>query len=184
MITSVLVANRGEIARRIFATCRLRGLATVAVFADPDADSPHVREADSAVRLPGSAPADTYLRGDLIIEAARRAGADAIHPGYGFLSENAAFARAVLDAGLVWIGPDPSAIEAMGSKVESKARMADAGVPVLERLDPERVTEADLPLVVKASAGGGGRGMRVVRELDLLETAVASASREAGASAT
>ena len=181
MITSVLVANRGEIARRVFATCRRRGLATVAVFADPDAGSPHVREADSAVRLPGAAPADTYLRGDLIIEAARRAGADAIHPGYGFLSENAAFARAVLDAGLVWIGPGPPAIEAMGSKVESKARMAAAGVPVLERLDPPRVTEADLPIVVKASAGGGGRGMRVVRELAELALAVESASREAAA---
>jgi propionyl-CoA carboxylase alpha chain len=181
MITSVLVANRGEIARRIFATCRLRGLATVAVFADPDAGSPHVREADSAVRLPGSAPADTYLRGDLIIEAARRAGADAIHPGYGFRSENAAFARAVGEAGLVWIGPTPEAIAAMGSKIESKERMAAAGVPVLDRLDPRTVTETDLPIVVKASAGGGGRGMRVVRALDELDDAVASASREAAA---
>ena len=103
-ITSVLVANRGEIARRIFATCRRRGLATVAVFADADAGSPHVREADSAVRLPGSTPAETYLRGDRIIEAARRSGADAVHPGYGFLAENAGFARAVRDAALTWIG--------------------------------------------------------------------------------
>jgi propionyl-CoA carboxylase alpha chain len=181
MITSVLVANRGEIARRVFATCRRRGLATVAVFADPDAGSPHVREADSAVRLPGAAPADTYLRGDLIIEAARRAGADAIHPGYGFLSENAEFARAVLDAGLVWIGPGPDAIAAMGSKVESKQLMAAAGVPVLDCLDPRTVTEKDLPIVVKASAGGGGRGMRVVRALAEIDEAVASASREAAA---
>ncbi|RZU54156.1 propionyl-CoA carboxylase alpha chain [Krasilnikovia cinnamomea] len=180
-ITSVLVANRGEIARRIFATCRRRGLDTVAVFSDADADSPHVREADAAVRLPGAAPAETYLRGDLIIEAAKRAGADAVHPGYGFLSEQADFARAVQAAGLVWIGPDPEAIAAMGSKVAAKARMAAAGVPVLADLEPSAVTEADLPVLVKASAGGGGRGMRVVRALADLETAVASASREAAA---
>ncbi|PRY32091.1 acetyl/propionyl/methylcrotonyl-CoA carboxylase subunit alpha [Pseudosporangium ferrugineum] len=177
--SSVLVANRGEIARRVFATCRRRGLATVAVFSDADAGSPHVREADSAVRLPGVTPADTYLRADLLIDAARRAGADAVHPGYGFLSENAGFARAVLGAGLTWIGPGPAAIEAMGSKVEAKRRMAAAGVPVLAELDPAGVTEADLPVLVKASAGGGGRGMRVVRELGELAGAVASASREA-----
>ncbi|GAB1692135.1 biotin carboxylase N-terminal domain-containing protein [Krasilnikovia sp. M28-CT-15] len=180
-ITSVLVANRGEIARRIFATCRRRGLDTVAVFSDADAGSPHVREADAAVRLPGVAPAETYLRGDLIIEAAKRAGADAVHPGYGFLSEQADFARAVQAAGLVWIGPGPEAIAAMGSKVAAKRQMAAAGVPVLADLDPSAVTEADLPVLVKASAGGGGRGMRVVRALADLETAVASASREAAA---
>ncbi|WP_203940232.1 ATP-binding protein [Spirilliplanes yamanashiensis] len=180
-MTSVLVAGRGEIARRVFATCRRRGLATVAVFADPDADAPHVREADAAVRLPGAAPADTYLRGDLIVEAARRAGADAVHPGYGFLSENADFARAVGAAGLVWIGPDPGAIAAMGSKVAAKERMAAAGVPVLPRLDPAAITGADLPVLVKASAGGGGRGMRVVRTLAELPGAVASAEREAAA---
>jgi propionyl-CoA carboxylase alpha chain len=180
-ISSVLVANRGEIARRILATCRRRGLATVAVFADPDAGSPHVREADCAVRLPGSAPADTYLRGDLLIEAARRAGADAVHPGYGFLAENADFARAVGDAGLTWIGPGPEAIEAMGSKVEAKRRMAAAGVPVLDSLDPAAVTEADLPVLVKASAGGGGRGMRIVRTPAELAGALASAAREAAA---
>lgn len=178
-ITSVLVANRGEIARRVFATCRRRGLETVAVFSDADTDSPHVREADAAVRLPGHAPADTYLRGDLIIEAARRAGADAIHPGYGFLSENADFAREVTAAGLTWIGPDPDAIDIMGSKVESKDRMRNAGVPVLDRLDPEAITEAELPVLVKASSGGGGRGMRVVRTLAEIPDAVASASREA-----
>ena len=180
-LTSVLVANRGEIARRIFATCRRRGLATVAVFSDADALSPHVREADSAVRLPGSAPADTYLRGDLLIEAARKAGADAVHPGYGFLAENADFARAVRDAGLRWIGPGPEAIEAMGSKLESKRRMAAAGVPVLDLLDPATVTEAELPVLLKASAGGGGRGMRIVRALADLPAAVESASREAAA---
>ncbi|GAB1640764.1 biotin carboxylase N-terminal domain-containing protein [Krasilnikovia sp. MM14-A1259] len=177
----MLVANRGEIARRIFATCRSRGLGTVAVFSDADADSPYVREADAAVRLPGVAPADTYLRADLIVDAARRAGADAVHPGYGFLSERADFAHAVLSAGLVWIGPGPDAIAAMGSKVEAKRRMAAAGVPVLDDLDPAAVTEADLPVLVKASAGGGGRGMRVVRRLAELESAVVSASREAAA---
>ncbi|HEY0530870.1 MAG TPA: biotin carboxylase N-terminal domain-containing protein [Actinoplanes sp.] len=179
--TSVLVANRGEIARRVFATCRRRGLATVAVFSDPDAGSPHVREADSAVRLPGASPADTYLRGDLIIAAAHAAGAEAIHPGYGFLSENSDFAQAVIDSGLVWIGPSPAAIRSMGSKIESKRLMAAAGVPVLERLDPASLTESDLPLVVKASAGGGGRGMRVVHEAATLPEAIASASREAAA---
>ena len=178
-ITSVLVANRGEIARRVFAACRRRGIATVAVFSDADAHSPHVADADAAVHLPGNAPGETYLRGDLIIEAAQRAGADAIHPGYGFLSENADFAEQVQAAGLTWIGPDPDAIRLMGSKVESKARMADAGVPVLNRLDPAEVTEEHLPVLVKASSGGGGRGMRIVRSLTEIDDAVASASREA-----
>ena len=176
MISSVLVANRGEIARRVFATCRRRGLATVAVFSDADAGSPHVREADSAVRLP---EASSYLRGDLIIAAALKTGADAIHPGYGFLSENSDFARDVIKSGLTWIGPTPEAIGVMGSKIESKRRMAVAGVPVLDRLDVAAITEADLPVLVKASAGGGGRGMRVVRALDDLPEAVTSAAREA-----
>ncbi len=178
-ITSVLVANRGEIARRVFATCRRRGIATVAVFSDADVDAPHVREADAAVRLPGSAPGETYLRGDLVIEAALRAGADAVHPGYGFLSESADFARQVREAGLTWIGPDEKAIEVMGSKVESKSAMRQAGVPVLERLDPRSITAEQLPVIVKASSGGGGRGMRVVRSLEEIEETVASASREA-----
>ena len=178
-ITRVLVANRGEIARRVFRTCRDLGLGTVAVFADPDADSPHVREADRAVRLPGAAPADTYLRGDVIVEAAQRAGADAVHPGYGFLSENAAFAQAVLDAGLTWIGPPPEAIASMGSKIEAKRLMAAAGVPVLSELDPAAIGAADLPVLVKASAGGGGRGMRVVSDLDRLTHEVELAQAEA-----
>ncbi|WP_433381150.1 biotin carboxylase N-terminal domain-containing protein [Actinoplanes sp. CA-142083] len=181
MITSVLVANRGEIARRVFATCRQRGLATVAVFSDADKDQPHVREADSAIRLPGLSAADTYLQADLIIAAAKKANADAIHPGYGFLSENADFARKVKAAGLTWIGPTPEAIEVMGSKIESKRRMAVAGVPVLDRLDVATVKKEDLPILVKASAGGGGRGMRIVRALDELPDAVASAAREAAA---
>ncbi|MEU2255697.1 biotin carboxylase N-terminal domain-containing protein [Nocardia xishanensis] len=179
LISTVLVANRGEIARRVFATCRRMGLGTVAVYSDADAAAPHVGEADAAVRLPGNTPAETYLRGELIVEAALSAGADAIHPGYGFLSENAEFARAVQAAGLVWIGPPIEAIEQMGSKVASKKMMDAAGVPVLAELDPTEVTEAHLPVLIKASAGGGGRGMRVVRELADLEPQIAAARREA-----
>ena len=177
MITRLLVANRGEIARRVFATCRRLGIETVAVHSDADAHLPFVAEADHAVRLPGNAPADTYLRIDLIIDAARRSGADAVHPGYGFLSENADLARAVEAAGLVWVGPSPDSIEAMGSKVEAKRLMREAGVPTLEAADVP--TETDLPLLVKASAGGGGRGMRVVRRLADLAAEVAAAQAEA-----
>ncbi|WP_350270357.1 biotin carboxylase N-terminal domain-containing protein [Brevibacterium sp. CBA3109] len=178
-ITRVLVANRGEISRRVFAACRARGVGTAAVFSDADEHAAFVAEADVAVRLPGTSPSETYLRGDLVIAAAQSMGADAIHPGYGFLSENAEFARAVVDAGLVWIGPDPESIEQMGSKVESKRLMEEAGVPVLKELDPESITEAQLPVLVKASSGGGGRGMRVVENLDELTETVAAASREA-----
>ena len=178
-ITRLLVANRGEIARRVFATCRRLGIETVAVHSDADARLPFVAEADHAVRLPGSAPADTYLRVDLLLDAARRSGADAVHPGYGFLSENADFARAVLAAGLVWVGPAPESIEQMGSKLTAKELMAGAGVPVLANRSPDRVTEADLPLLVKASAGGGGRGMRIVRTLAELPTETARAEAEA-----
>jgi propionyl-CoA carboxylase alpha chain len=179
MLTRVLVANRGEIARRVFRTCRDLGITTVAVYSDADAGSPHVAEADAAVRLPGEAPADTYLRADLLVAAALRAGADAVHPGYGFLSENAAFARAVLAAGLTWIGPPPAAIEAMGSKVEAKRLMAAAGVPVLRELAPGELTDADLPVLIKASAGGGGRGMRIVRTLAQLPAELVAARSEA-----
>ncbi|MGO1048846.1 ATP-binding protein [Crossiella sp. CA198] len=179
MITRVLVANRGEIARRVFRTCATLGIGTVAVFSDADADSPHVTEADLAVRLPGLTPGETYLRADALIAAARGSGADAVHPGYGFLSENAGFARAVLAAGLVWIGPPPEAIEAMGAKVEAKKLMADAGVPVLPELSPEDVAGTRFPLLVKASAGGGGRGMRIVRAAEELAGAVAAARAEA-----
>lgn len=178
-ITRVLVANRGEVARRVFATCRRMGLGAVAVYSDPDAASPHVAEADAAVRLPGETPGQTYLRSELIIDAASTTGADAIHPGYGFLSENAEFARAVIDAGLTWIGPPVAAIEKMGSKVAAKKTMTDAGVPVLAELDPEQVTGAQLPVLIKASAGGGGRGMRIVHELAELEPQLAAARREA-----
>ncbi|MGK5733731.1 biotin carboxylase N-terminal domain-containing protein, partial [Streptomyces sp. URMC 124] len=148
MIESLLVANRGEIACRVFRTCRELGVRTVAVYADADAGALHVREADVAVRLPGAAAADTYLQGDAVVEAALAAGAGAVHPGYGFLSENAAFARAVTGAGLVWVGPPPDVIEAMASKTRAKRIMAEAGVPVL--------TPGEPPLIVKAAAGGGG----------------------------
>jgi propionyl-CoA carboxylase alpha chain len=175
-ITRVLVANRGEIARRVFATCRRLGLGTVAVYTDPDAAAPHVAEADARVRLPRT---NDYLNAEAIIAAARAAGADAVHPGYGFLSENAEFAAAVQNAGLVWVGPPVDAVRAMGSKIESKKMMAAAGVPVLDELDPDTVTDAQLPVLVKASAGGGGRGMRVVHELSALPGEVAAARREA-----
>jgi len=175
-VTRVLVANRGEIARRVFATCRRLGLGTVAVHTDPDATAPHVAEADARIRLPKT---NDYLNAEAIIAAARAAGADTVHPGYGFLSENADFAAALQDAGLTWIGPPVDAVRAMGSKIESKKLMAAAGVPVLDELDPDSVTEAQLPVLVKASAGGGGRGMRVVRELSALPGEVAAARREA-----
>ncbi|WP_306472153.1 biotin carboxylase N-terminal domain-containing protein, partial [Streptomyces sp. ms184] len=168
VIHTLLVANRGEIACRIFRTCRDLGITTVAVYSDADADALHVREADLAVRLPGAAPADTYLRGDLVVAAARAAGADAVHPGYGFLSENAAFAAAVQDAGLVWVGPPVKAIELMASKTRAKELMAGAGVPLLAPVDPATAGPGALPLLLKAAAGGGGRGMRIVRELDAL----------------
>ncbi|MGW7204907.1 acetyl/propionyl/methylcrotonyl-CoA carboxylase subunit alpha [Streptomyces sp. NPDC054837] len=171
MIGTVLVANRGEIACRVFRTCRELGIRTVAVHSDADADALHARVADTSVRLAGATPAETYLRGDLIVKAAVAAGADAVHPGYGFLSENADFARAVLDAGLVWIGPSPSSIESMASKTRAKELMglAPLGEP----------TEADLPLLVKAAAGGGGRGMRIVRRMEELSAALEGARAEA-----
>ncbi len=179
-IERILVANRGEIARRVFTTCRAMGISTVAVFSDADEDAPFVAEADLSVHLPGATPGETYLRADLILAAAKSTGATAIHPGYGFLSENAGFAQAVADAGLVWIGPPPDSIKVMGSKIESKKMMADSGVPILDKLEPRDVTDDDLPVLVKASAGGGGRGMRIVETLDRLDEQIASAKQEAG----
>ena len=175
----VLVANRGEIARRIIRTCTAMGITTVAVFSDADADAPYVREADRSVRLPGTAPADTYLRVDLLIAAARKHGAQAIHPGYGFLAERPDAAQSVMEAGLIWIGPSPDAIASMGSKIGAKALMRAAGVPVLADSTVESYDEIGVPALVKASAGGGGRGMRIVRSSTELATAVASAEREA-----
>ncbi|MBW0089713.1 biotin/lipoyl-binding protein [Pseudonocardia sp. KRD-184] len=186
MIQKLLVANRGEIAVRVFRTARALGIATVAVHSDPDEGAPFVAAADEAVRLPGAAPADTYLRGDLVLAASRATGADAIHPGYGFLSENAGFARECAAAGVTFVGPSPEAIAAMGSKVEAKALMGAAGVPVLPGATVTE--ESDLaaegarvgyPLLVKAAFGGGGRGMRVVTEPGALAEAVTSARREA-----
>ena len=179
-IGPVLIANRGEIARRIIKTARLRGLPTVAVHSDADADAPFVAEADYAVRLPGVTPTDTYLNVPKILEAARQTGARSIHPGYGFLSENADFAQAVLDAGLIWIGPDPQSITDMGAKTKAKELMEASDVPVLGNLDVSEVTEDMLPVLVKASAGGGGRGMRVVSSLDELASQVKAAAAEAG----
>jgi len=188
-IGKLLIANRGEIAARIIRTAHALGIATVAVYSDPDADAPYVALADEAVRLPGAAPADTYLRGDLIIAAAAASGADAVHPGYGFLSENAAFARACGDAGLIFVGPAPDTNTAMGSKVEAKAMMAAAGVPVLpgvtitEEPEPGDLAAAGdqvgFPLLVKAAFGGGGRGMRLVAGPAGLAEAVRSARGEA-----
>jgi acetyl/propionyl-CoA carboxylase alpha subunit len=178
-IDRVLIANRGEIARRIIRTCRRLGISTVAVFSDADEDAPYVREADVAVRLPGTAPGDTYLRVDLLIAAAERTGAQAIHPGYGFLSERPDAAEAVANAGLTWIGPPAAAIAAMGSKIGAKQLMRAAGVPVLPDNTVESLDEIGLPALVKASAGGGGRGMRVVRGAEELQHAIESAGREA-----
>ena len=190
MITTVLVANRGEIARRVFRTCRAMGLRTVAVFSEADRMAPFVREADDAVAL-GPAPAvESYLRIDKIIDAARASGADAVHPGYGFLAENSDFAQAVLDAGLTWIGPSPDAIARMGSKLEAKQLMVSAGVPTLPSVDLSGLDDDDAsaaadqigyPVLVKASAGGGGKGMRIVSEPGDLADAIAGARREAEA---
>ncbi len=185
-IRTLLVANRGEIAVRIMSTARAMGIRTVAVYSDPDADAPHVAAADLAVRLVGSTPGDTYLRGDLILAAAVSTGADAIHPGYGFLSENAGFARACATAGVTFVGPSPEAIDAMGSKIAAKELMHAAGVPVLPGAtvhDGEDIAvigaDVGFPLIVKAAFGGGGRGMRVVTDPADLVAAVQSAQREA-----
>jgi propionyl-CoA carboxylase alpha chain len=171
---SLLVANRGEIARRVFRTARTMGLRTVAVFVEADAEAPFVGEADRAVRI------GSYLDGEAIIGAALAAGAEAVHPGYGFLAENGAFAAAVEEAGLVWVGPSPEVIEAMGDKIRAKGLAVEAGVPVLPSTsDPTRFAEIGFPLLVKAAAGGGGKGMRIVEEGDDLAEAVAAARREA-----
>jgi acetyl/propionyl-CoA carboxylase alpha subunit len=190
-IGKLLIANRAEIADRITRTARAMGIATVAVFSDPDAGLPFVTAADEAVRLPGATPAETYLRGDAIIAAAAATGADAVHPGYGFLSENAGFARACAAAGLTFVGPAPETIEAMGSKIAAKELMAKAGVPVLPGAvfgdtaapDPADVrraaAEIGYPVLVKAAFGGGGRGMRVAAGAGEVVEAVAAARREA-----
>jgi len=187
-ISKVLVANRGEIARRVMRTLRAMGLRSVAVYSDADADAPHVADADEAVRI-GPAPSrESYLAIDRLLDAIRRTGADAVHPGYGFLSENADFAAACAAAGIVFIGPPPDAIRRMGGKIEAKRIMAAAGVPTIPGVAGVGLDDARLaaeagrlgfPVLVKASAGGGGRGMRVVREPAALPAALAAARREA-----
>lgn len=190
MISRLLIANRGEIARRIIRTARAMGIQTVAVYSETDRTARHVQEADQAIALGGERPADSYLRIEALIEAAQRSGADAVHPGYGFLSENAAFARACEEAGLIFIGPPTAAIEAMGSKSAAKALMEQAGVPLVpgyhgddQSLDcflreAERI---GYPVLLKAAAGGGGKGMKVVEKSAELKEALASAQREARA---
>ncbi len=191
MLESVLIANRGEIARRIIRTARRLGVRTIAVYSDADADAPHVREADEAVHIGASPARESYLVPEKILAAAKQTNAAAIHPGYGFLSENAAFAQAVIDAGLVWVGPPPAAIDAMGLKDAAKKRMAAAGVPVTpgylgddqsgERLQKE-ADAIGYPVLIKAVAGGGGKGMRKVLEAGEFAAALASCQREAAAS--
>ena len=189
-ITKLLIAGRGEIVRRIMRTAREMGIATVAVYADSDATAPFVREADEAVALRATTSAETYLDVAKILEAAGRTGADGVHPGYGFLAENAEFARAVIDAGLVWVGPRAEAIAAMGDKIVAKRRMTEAGVPTLPAVEVtgeigdelvRRTRELGYPLLVKAALGGGGKGMRVVSSEAALAEAVAGARREAAA---
>lgn len=184
----LLVANRGEIARRVFRTARAMGIQTVAVYSEADAEAPFVREADIAIGLRGSSSAESYLDVDQILAAVRLSGADAVHPGYGFLSENPDFAEAVMASGATWVGPTPDSIRAMALKVEAKRLAAAAGVPLVPGAeigddDAEAMAEGvGYPLMVKASAGGGGKGMRIVESRGDLAEALASARREAAAS--
>lgn len=180
-IRRLLVANRGEIARRIQRTAATMGIGIVAVYSPDDADAPHVTEADVAVALRGRGAEQTYLDIDQILAAAQATGADAIHPGYGFLSENAGFARAVVDAGLVWVGPPPEAIEAMGDKLRAKELMAAAGVPVLPSFVGEETVDIGWPVLVKAAAGGGGKGMQIVERPEDYPDALIAAKRQAKA---
>src|SRR3954454_23813425 len=191
MIDSVLIANRGEIACRVIRTARELGVRTVAVYSDADAKALHVRMADEAVHIGPSPARESYLRGDTIIEAAKATGAEAIHPGYGFLSENADFAQAVIDAGLIWVGPKPDSIRAMGLKDSAKTLMAEAGVPVTpgylgddqssKRLKKE-AGQIGYPVLIKAVAGGGGKGMRKVERAQDFDDALDSCKREAASS--
>jgi acetyl-CoA carboxylase biotin carboxylase subunit len=190
LIRKILVANRGEIAVRIIRACReLGGIQTVAVYSDADREALHVRYAEEAYNIGAPAPRESYLNIDKLIDVARHSGADAVHPGYGFLSERAEFAQAVIDAGLTWIGPSPDAIDRMGDKLAARELMEKAGVPIVPGTPPGLNDGALLyeagkigyPLMVKAAAGGGGKGMRVVRAASELESALASAHREAEA---
>lgn len=185
---SILIANRGEIAVRIARTCREMGIKTIAVYSDVDRESLHVREADIAYPLGGSTPAESYLDQDKVISAARQCGAQAIHPGYGFLSENSEFAERVAKEGLIWVGPPAAAIKAMGTKTDARSLMIEAGVPVVpgtngavSSVEEVRLfaREVGLPVLLKASAGGGGKGMRIVRNEEDLDAAFSAAQREA-----
>jgi propionyl-CoA carboxylase alpha chain len=189
MIERLLIANRGEIARRIMETCRRLGIDTVAVFSDADCDADFVSDADYSVALGGNTAAESYLRVETILAAVEATGADAVHPGYGFLAENAGFAQAVADAGVLFVGPGPAAIAKMGSKLEAKRIMGEAGVPLLPSAELAMSSDDELtvacgdigyPLLIKASAGGGGRGMRIVAQPEELFGAMESARREAG----
>ncbi|MFC5170372.1 acetyl-CoA carboxylase biotin carboxylase subunit [Streptomyces mutomycini] len=191
MFSTVLVANRGEIAVRVIRTLRELGVRSVAVFSDADADARHVREADTAVRIGPAPAAESYLSVERLLDAARRTGAEAVHPGYGFLAENAGFARACAEAGLVFIGPPAEAISLMGDKIRAKETVAAAGVPVVPGSSGSGLTDAQLasaareigmPVLLKPSAGGGGKGMRLVRDESLLADEIAAARREARAS--
>ena len=191
MIQSLLIANRGEIACRIIRTAREMGIRTVAVYSDADANALHVRQADEAVHIGPSPAIESYLVGEKIIAAAKQTGAEAIHPGYGFLSENAEFAQAVIDAGLVWVGPNPSSITAMGLKDAAKTLMAEAGVPVTPgymganqdpKLLAKEAKKIGYPVLIKAVAGGGGKGMRLVEKPGDFKGALASCQREAASS--
>src|SRR3954471_983621 len=191
MLKSLLIANRGEIACRVIRTARRLGIRTVAVYSDADAGALHVRQADEAIHIGPSPARESYLVGDKIIAAAKATGAEAIHPGYGFLSENADFAQAVIDAGLIWVGPKPASIRAMGLKDAAKKLMTEAGVPVTpgylgEDQDPKRLREeaalVGYPVLIKAVAGGGGKGMRRVDETGQFDDALDSAKREAASS--
>src|SRR3954471_1373754 len=188
MITKVLIANRGEIAVRIARACADAGIASVAVYADPDRDALHVKVADEAYALGGSTPGDSYLVQEKLLDVARQSGADAVHPGYGFLAENASFAQAVLDAGLVWIGPGPEAIDSLGDMVKARHIATKAGAPLVPGTkDP--VSGADdvvafaeehgLPVAIKAAYGGGGRGLKVARDIEEIPELFDSAVREA-----
>src|SRR5712692_5512347 len=187
-LKKLLVANRGEIALRIIRSARLFGLHTVAVFSDADAKSTHVAAADEAILIGPAEPAQSYLDIAKIIGAARQSGADAIHPGYGFLSERAEFARAAAEAGIVFVGPRPDVMAALGDKMAARRIAAEAGVPVVPGIETAEISaarafaeRADYPILVKAAAGGGGRGMRVVGEAAELEGALEAASHEAAA---
>jgi len=191
MIKKVLVANRGEIAVRVMRSCREMGIKTVAVFSDADRTSMHVRYADQAFHIGPSPSSESYLKADKIIEVAKKAGADAIHPGYGFLSENASFSERCEKEGILFIGPDPFAIRSMGDKITARKRMISAGVPVVpgtvepitdEKLAVEKVMEIGLPVMIKASAGGGGKGMRLVKDKKEILSSIRAAKSEAKAS--